>query len=493
MSYQQFARKYGASPADVQRVINFARANKLQVVEASAPKRMVILSGPLGTFCRLFSAKVDIYENRETGETYRGRKGKLYVPNQIRDAVTVITGLDNRPQVKRFKQKLPPVDKILKAGANAAIKPEVHSPPEVAQLYNFPSGLDGSGQCIGLFEFAGGFTRSDLKQYFSEIGVKLPKVTAFSVDGTMNRPGSDADGEVMLDIEVAGAIAPGAHIVVYFAQFTEAGWTEAITKAVHDTKNRPSVISISWGFAEEEDAGGFAFTPQVMDDINLTLNEAAQFGVTVLVAAGDDGSIDGITQDGRAHVDFPASSPFALAVGGTTVQSNQGQIVSEVVWSNGIRTPGTVDGSTGGGVSEHFQVPQYQASSTAKLPKSINTGFAGRAVPDVSAMADFRTAYKYRVDGVDGANGGTSAATPLWAALIALINQQLANKGVQPVGFFNPLLYNTVGTSGAFNDIISGSNDALGTLNGAYEAGQGWDACSGWGSPNGAQLLAALT
>jgi kumamolisin len=324
------------------------------------------------------------------------------------------------------------------------------------------------------------------------------------VDGTPNDPNDPAipirdraDPEVMLDIEVAGAVAPGARLVVYFAQFTERGWVEAITKAVHDEVNRPSVISISWGFAEFEDAGTVTFTPQVMEDINRTLREAALLGVTVIVAAGDDGSCDGVL-DGNVHVDFPSSSPFVLACGGTTLFTQNGRITDEVVWGDGIRADSDQDrlphGSTGGGVSEHFDLPPWQQGNGIEVPPSASTNFAGRGVPDVAAVADGRTGYTIRVFGQDvTGEGGTSAVAPLWAGLIARINQQLAQMpGAKAVGYFNPLLYQKLGPTSAFNDITRGSNDAHGDL-GAYSAGPGWDPCTGWGSPNGVNLLLALT
>lgn len=307
----------------------------------------------------------------------------------------------------------------------------------------------------------------------------------------------------MLDIEIVGAIAPGSRIAVYFAEFTERGWLEAITKAVHDTVNRPSVISISWGFAEFETAGTVTFTPAVMDEINRTLREAASLNVTVIVAAGDDGSVDGVTDatgklDNQVHIEFPSSSPFVLSCGGTTLNTSDGQIIDEVVWSDGLRHDTQLDrkphGSTGGGVSEHFPIPPWQASSSIKIPTSASTGFAGRGVPDVAAVADPRTGYAVRYFNTDTVQGGTSAAAPLWAGLIARINQQLARMpGAKSVGFINPILYQQIGPTSAFNDITSGTNDAHGQFGGAYTAGLGWDACTGWGSPNGAKFHLALT
>ncbi len=256
----------------------------------------------------------------------------------------------------------------------------------------------------------------------SGFGIAEPSIQAVSADGTQNDPNDPsippedrADGEVMLDIEVAGAIAPGAKIAVYFSSFTERGWVEAITKAVHDTRNKPSVISVSWGFAEQEDVGGgFSFSPAVMDDVDMTLKEAANLHKTVLLAAGDDGSIDGSFPDGgtAVHVDFPASSPHVLSVGGTTlVTDDNNQVTDEVVWGNGIRDDGPGKGSTGGGVSEHFPLPPWQAD--ANVPPSATTGFAGRGLPDVAAAADGAYTVRFSGQPVVG-EGGTSAAAPLW-------------------------------------------------------------------------------
>lgn len=493
LSYEACADRYGADPRDIDKVVDFARAHHLQVVEANAAQRMVILKGPVKDVNAAFGTELQVFKSTKTSATYRGRVGQVHIPEDLGGIVTVVTGLDNR---RLAKPRAAQADQVV---------PTSFTPPQLARLYNFPAQLDGSGQCIGILEFGGGFDTTDLATYFRGLGIPLPSVTAVSVDGTPNDPNDPripirdrADPEVMLDIEVAGAIAPGAQIAVYFAQFTERGWTEAITKAVHDRVNRPSVLSISWGFAEIEDAGTVTFTPQVMEDINRTLKEAAMLGVTVIVAAGDDGSIDGVL-DGNVHVDFPASSPFVLSCGGTTLFTRNGRITDEVVWSDGIRDDSNLDrqphGSTGGGVSEHFPLPSWQTGAALNVPKSASTGFAGRGLPDVAAVADGRTGYSIRVFGQDvQGEGGTSASAPLWAGLIARINQQLARMpGAKSVGFFNPLLYQRIGPTPAFNDVTSGTNDAHGDLNGAYAAGPGWDACTGWGSPNGVNLLLALT
>ncbi len=195
--------------------------------------------------------------------------------------------------------------------------------------------------------------------------------------------------------------------------------------------------------------------------------------VTVTVAAGDNGSTDGVT-DGLQHVDFPASAPHALGCGGTSLKVDGTAIASETVWNDGAAL-----GAGGGGVSDVFPLPDYQAS--AHIPPSANPGGrVGRGVPDVCGDADPDTGYTVRVDGQTMPIGGTSAVAPLWAGLVALLNEALGH----PVGYLQPFLYSAPATAG-LRDIVSGSN-------GAYTAGRGWDPCTGLGSPDGSALLEAL-
>jgi kumamolisin len=350
-----------------------------------------------------------------------------------------------------------------------------NTPPQIAKLYNFPTGANhnGSGQCIALIELGGGYKSKDLRTYFQQLNVSMPKVTSVSVDHGHNHPAgkpNSADGEVDLDIEVAGSIAPGAHIVVYFAPNTDRGFLDAITKAIHDTTNYPSVISISWGSAES------SWTAQAMQVMDQAFQAAAAVGVTVCCAAGDNGPTDGVT-DGKAHVDFPASSPYALGCGGTRLETLNNQL-SEVVWNDGPNS------ATGGGVSDFFDLPTWQTN--VGVPASVNSDHrVGRGVPDVAGNADPQTGYQVYVDSQSVVFGGTSAVAPLWAGLIALMNQQRGKS----VGYLNPILYQNyqrLSQANALRDVTSGNN-------GAYSAGTGWDPCSGVGTPDGAKLLDALS
>ena len=350
------------------------------------------------------------------------------------------------------------------------------SVPELAQLYNFPTEFNGRGQKIGLIELGGGFRKQDLDSYFKSLSVPTPKITAIAVDGAENSPTGDAngpDGEVELDIEVAGAVAPGAEILVYFAPNTNQGFIHAIQKAVTDPANRATVLAITWGSPES------TWTQQGAAAMNSIFQLAATRGITVLAASGDNGAADGVT-DGRAHADFPAASPWVLACGGTQIEVAGNRITSEVVWND---SKGGGFGATGGGVSALFPKPAWQ--SGVKIPVD-STGHTGRGIPDVAITASPKSGYKVMIDGQNSVLGGTAAATPLWAGLIALINQGLGRN----VGYINPNLYARIGPAGVLRPITEGDNGVQGVQ--GYAAGPGWNAATGWGSPDGKKLLEAF-
>jgi len=470
MSREQFAAAYGANPDDLAKIEAFAHQHNLTVVEVSPPRRTVVLSGTIAALSAAFGVYLANYEHAD-GD-FRGRTGPIYIPGDLEGIVQGVFGFDNRPQAR-------PHFRGHKPHRQPTPQTTAFTPLQVAQLYNFPAGVDGTGECIGILEFGGGYNTNDLNTYFQQLGISTPSVTAISVDGVTNQPApgpNSPDTEVMLDIEVAGAVAPGASIVVYFSNFTEQGWVDAITTAVHDSVHKPSVLSISWGFAE----GQMIWSSQAIQAVNEAFQAAAAMGVTVCCAAGDDGSRDQV-DDGLAHCDFPASSAFVLACGGTSLQASGASITSETVWNDGAN-----GGATGGGISDSIDLPTWQAN--ANVPPSVNPGGRiGRGVPDVAGNADPATGYQILADGQPGTVGGTSAVAPLWAGLVARINQKLGTAA----GFLNPLLYALASNANALNDITSGSNDITGQI-GGYSAGPGWDPCTGLGSPNGTALGNAL-
>ena len=485
---QQFAEQHGTDPADLSLITSVLAGHGLQVTGAGAGARRVMVRGTVAALSATFGARLRLVRSPDpvTGRAmveHRYREGGLQVPAELDGIVLAVLGLDDRPQARAHFRRAPAATVRADAPAppgSAAPAPAAastsYTPPQVASLYQFPAGTDGTGQTIAIIELGGGFGSSDLDPYFAGLGVPVPSVTAASVDGAVNQPGQDpsgADGEVLLDIEVAGAVAPGAAQVVYFAPNTDQGFVDAVTTAVHATPT-PTVVSISWGQSED------SWTAQARTALDQALADAAALGVTVCAAAGDNGSSDG--QSG-IHVDFPASSPHALACGGTSLRGDAGTgvISSETVWNDGA-----TGGATGGGVSDAFGLPSWQTAAGVPVRAGAAAGTAaGRGVPDVAGCADPATGYQVRVDGQSMVIGGTSAVAPLWAALIS----RLAQSTGKPFGLFQPQLYAGV-TAGAvvpgFRDITSGSN-------GAYAAGPGWDACTGLGSPEGSALLAALS
>jgi kumamolisin len=401
---------------------------------------------------------VTLNDFEKEGKKFHSYTGTISILQEYAEPVEAVLGLDNHPIAMPHFRLL---DKQKKG------KPKRHpsqmasfNPPQVAQLYNFPMGPNGAGQTIGILELGGGYNASDLSSYFAGLSIAEPRVTAVSVDGAANSPNDpNADGEVALDIEVAGSIAPGANIAVYFTPNTSQGFVDALTTAIHDTANGPpSVISISWGSAESN------WTAQSMTAFDDACQSAVALGTTITVASGDNGSSDGGSGN---NVDFPASSPHVLGCGGTELIAANAGIQQEIVWNDQPQ-----GGASGGGVSSVFPIPPWQMK--ANIPKPPTSG-GGRGVPDVSGDASPETGYNVLFDGQSAIVGGTSAVAPLWAALIALLNQQRGSN----IGFANLALYQNA--ENGFNDITQGNN-------GSYSAEPGWDPCTGLGSPDGNQL-----
>ncbi|RCS29581.1 peptidase S53 [Rhodanobacter denitrificans] len=448
--HAEFEARYGADPDDVDRVRSFGRQHGLQELASEPGRRVLHLRGTVQSLQQAFGVQLGRYELTPGGASY---VGCMQAPTLPDPSVIAVLGLDRRPVARphfRVAQAQPV---------------NTYTPLQVGQLYDFPAGADGSGQVIAIIELGGGYQQADLDTYFTSLGLATPSITAVSVDGGSNQPGGAADAEVMLDIEIAGALAPAAKLAVFFAPNTDQGFYNAISQAAHDSSLPATVMSISWGAPED------SWVTASRNAMETALEDAAALGVTVTAAAGDSGSGDGAS-DGQPHVDFPAASPSVLGCGGTKLLGSGKAISSEVTWNETAAN----EGATGGGVSTVFALPSWQAA--AQVPTAAG-GFAGRGVPDVAGNADPLTGYAVRVDGQDEVVGGTSAVAPLWAALVARLNQQLGST----LGAAQVALYRL--GNGAFHDITRGDN-------GGYAAGPGWDACTGLGSPDGAALLGAL-
>src|SRR6266566_1663116 len=435
LTHDELAERYGADPADVNLVRQTMTSLGLEVTEVHPATRRIKVAGTLGELSRAFG--VDLQQVNSTGPggqmvTHRYREGPLFVPAPLDGVVLAVLGLDTRPQARaHFRPRA------------AAAQGHTYPPNQVAGLYQFPAGTTGAGQTIAVIELGGGFSTSDLDAYFGGLGIAVPSITA-------------ADVEVALDVDVIGAAAPGAAQVVYFAPNSDNGFVDAISAAAGATP-APVAISISWGQSED------SWTVQGRSAMDAAMADAAALGITVCVASG----------------------PHALGCGGTKLLANPatGVISSEVVWNE----TAAGEGAGGGGVSDRFALPSWQANAgvPARAGRSSgSSGSGGRGVPDVAGNADPVTGYQIYSGGQAQVVGGTSAVAPLWAALVS----RLAEATGQRFGLIQPTLYAGV-TPGAevagFRDITSGNN-------GAYTAGPGWDACSGLGSPDGTALLTRL-
>lgn len=444
-------------------VEKFAHAASLPIVSSGPKERSVVVRASLAALCRAFT--IEMRRFTCAAGDYRSNVGPIALPAHLHDIVEAVLGLDDRPQLRRKFARVPQhfIESSAAAGAYTA--------PELARLYDFPADFEGAGQSVGIIALGGGYDLADLQAYFGALGLALPRIELVSVDGAANAPGRDqeCDAEVTFDLEIVGSLIPAARIVVYLAPDTDQGFLDAVDTAIHDDVRRPQILSISLGQPES------SWSKQLIDAFDRVLQEAARAGITVVCASGDGGSGCGMP-DGRAHAEFPASSPWVLACGGTTLRSAGTTIGAETVWNE----LASARGASGGGISDLYDVPHWQ--TCADVPPSLNPGARrGRGVPDVAANADQGTGYRVRLAGRDLVAGGTSAAAPLWAALIARINQALGT----PVGFINPALYRHDVATSALRAIVEGNN-------GAYSAQPGWNACAGLGTPRGQALLAAL-
>ncbi len=326
------------------------------------------------------------------------------------------------------------------------------TPVQVAKRYGLPKVTLNPGQktpIIGIVELAGGYVLSDFALAARVGNYPTPTVNFIGISGATNQPGDDADAEVALDGQIPAAIwsyctGVPASLLYCFAPNTLAAFAQAVVALI---QAGCSTISISWGGIEDPHEEGME------QALRLAINN----GVSVFSASGDNLSGDG---GSGTNTDYPASSPNGTGVGGTNLTSTR-----ETVWNDGMGH------GTGGGYSKSFAKPTYQTiSGTA------------RGVPDVAALADPQTGWDIYLNGQIQTMGGTSCAAPCWAGVVAVVNALRATKGLSPVGFFNPFVY---ANADAFNDILIGNN-------GAYQAGPGWDACTGMGTPNGPVLFNKL-
>ena len=356
-------------------------------------------------------------------------------------------------------------------------------PIQVANHYRFPlADWDGDGQTIAIISLGGQLQLDELKRDFKAMRVPWPDVNIYDVsDIYSDKQQSAPTAETHLDLEVIGTICCNSRINIYRgANNGGPGFVDAVRQAVDDNCD---VVSISWGHTESDD-------DVAVEPMESFFRKAADQGTTICVASGDGGSGDARigyhaipAADGKAHVQYPASSPWVLACGGTQLMM-EGDKHVETVWNNAHMQRA----ATGGGVSEIFDAPNYQGETL--IPSANEHGRFGRVIPDVAALAA-GGAWEM-VEGDDAlVAGGTSAVAPLFASLIALANQKRVTQGKARLGFLNDRLYGIASSLSVFNNIVHGHNRPHPDYPG-YDAGDRFDACTGWGSPRADLLFDAL-
>jgi kumamolisin len=482
---EQFSERFGASKADADKVKQSLKKYGLKVEAVTLETRSMRVSGTAKAMEAAFKPEMSIMRSARDGE-YRGRQGAIQIPADLKGIVTGVFGLDQRRMARRMASAAKPAN-------HAALSPL--GPADLEQRYNFPPG-GGAGQSIAIAEFGGGYFADDVSAYCGKFQRAVPNVQAvsagapaYTLQQVMALPPSqrrDVLGdsvEVMMDVEIIAGLCPQATITVYFASFDQQGWVELLNQTI---VAKPVALSCSWGLAEDDPS----WSSNAIAAINDRLNAARLLGITTCVSSGDDGSGDQV-DDGKAHIDFPSSSPNSLGVGGTML-TKSGSKVNEVTWwqSPGQRAGG--GGATGGGVSVVFPRPAWQTVKVASInPGSID----GRVAPDIAALSG-PPYYDLIFLGKDAPNGGTSASAPLWAALIARINAKLPATKQQR--FLTPLLYQNGGSGGqpvgkaSTRDITVGNNTSTPDPGKGYKAGPGFDAVTGWGVPDGVKLMNSL-
>jgi subtilase family serine protease len=469
----QFDQLFAPTTDQVQQVISYLQSQGMTITSVAPNNLLIDATATVSQVQQAFSVQINTYQ--AGNHTFYANTASPSVPTSISQLITSIGGLDNSVQYHPLYQRV--IKHMQKHGA-ALATPSGFGPKDLSGAYNATplqnAGILGDNQNVALFELDG-YQPSDVAQYFQNYGL-TPTYSNVLVDGFNGTPGQGAI-EVELDMEVVGALAPHAHQIVYEGPNTTQGLNDTYNQIVNDKVNAPHIVSTSWGLCEKYSG---AAELQTLDNI---FKQGALQGITFFAAAGDSGAYD--CGDGTLGVDSPAGDPNVTGVGGTNLQINAGAYGSESVWSNPSDTQRSPNGAGGGGgISTQFKLAAWQTGTGVQ--NQYSDGY--REVPDVSANADPATGYATYCT-VSNAGcpstgwitvGGTSAAAPLWAGSMALIDQYLQSQGKAIVGSANPVLYslfNTPQQSPAFHDVTSGTNLY-------YNATSGYDMASGIGSPD---------
>ncbi|HLH63974.1 MAG TPA: S53 family peptidase [Ktedonobacteraceae bacterium] len=524
LSVEQFASEFAPTVAQEQAVINYLTSQGFSITQTYPNRMLIDFSGPQSLAERVFGVSINDYRSPD-GREFFANSARPTLPAYLASYVTNISGLDNAnqfyhpPVISKAAPRVAP-----RAGSNCPApgtsgsgggggifgsSGTAYIPSQFSRAYNYDglhsAGLQGEGQTVGVFELDG-YSQSDITAYTQCFGGGSVPLQNVILDGFNGQPGAGAI-EVELDLEMILSQAPHlAKLIVYEAPNTTQGYNDEFARIVSD---KTPVISVSWGDCESNMGQSEA------NQENQYFQEAAAQGQTILVAAGDSGSESCFQLTGGGfnfalNADDPAAQPYVTGVGGTNLTINSdNSYASETVWNGGF-----LGGAGGGGLSQFWKQPSWQ--SGPGVQNSYSNGM--RETPDVSLDADPSTGYPVYCTAGSSCNGsggitggtsggwitvgGTSAAAPMWAAMVALANEEAAHQGKGALGFLNPALYK-IGSGSRygsdFHDItppsdssLPSNNDELGINGGAYPVTNGYDMATGWGSFNAANLAMDL-
>jgi kumamolisin len=531
LSYEKYLELYGTPDKELQQVEKWASSAQLQFVEGDWREKAKLsgavhlvgtqqqLSAIFGVESQGATGALQLKMPKALGEValwvFGVHNPDEDAPPELRSTPSPLKELERRATSRRLFHREPEKKKLSSKRSLSAQRPGL-SPLEVAQAYRYPDN-HGAGQCLGLIELSGTYSPDDVHTYLTGLGIS-PLPTIVDVNCRPNPvPSPMSDMEVTMDLELAAAVCPGAKLVVYNAcsqDYSLQDFFEVFNTAIFDTENRPSVLSASWGFPEFVPGLGlkkptkYSITKEEEQPFNLLFAKAALLGITLCVSSGDTGSLTPFPCNNSPWLstlmpitNFPAASPYVLSCGGTQQVSAQAPLTEQMVWNeldqvliigDGPYAFPAVGGSSGGGISFLNDAVAYQED--CPVPRAVVAAWVngvytlvkqnpGRGVPDVAALANPSPGYSIFLKGQYGTGGGTSAAAPMWAALITRVNAALGRR----VGFLNPSLYQlqaehstlcttiTRGGSGAYN-----ASDAI------------WNPCAGLGTPNGVGIVNAL-
>jgi len=473
LTYDEYAERFSVKSEEFTPLLEFAKKNQLEV-DFDNLKREVRMKIPNTLLKKLnqpptTETKTDgLLKSTTSDDDHRlltiGNLGDLEITTNPSSQKLLTSNAPTKTTkhigfTKLFEEKRP---RLFKAMPRSMATKAGINPLDFAKLYNFPN-ADGIGECIGIIELGGTFNKNDLTNYFSALGLTIPEI---EVVGEPAKTPENENIEVTADIQIAGSLAPKAKLVIYYGSSI----LDAVKNALSDKNNSPSVLSISWAGSE------FKYSDSELNELNIACYEAALRGITIVAASGDYGAFNNMNYP---NVNVPANLPFILGCGGTQVQIMNEKLIQNNIWNESNQS---MPIATGGGFSQRIMSPVYSNNAVSRYLYSFPqygayNPYNGRPVPDVSANAADSSGYSILFNNQWMKLGGTSLSTPLWAALIARINQKLGYR----LGFINNYLYNLESTP-AFIQSVNGNN-------GFYLGAYGWNPCTGLGSPNGVELV----